>query len=234
MAVGVIADHPFVEPDDALGAKRFAQDALDFLFAEARVAVRVEKALARRDDGPLAVDFDRAALGDERVEAAQARAGSLRDDLRDAIVLGERVFPAPAVEAKRAGGEADSPVIDKDRPRVAQPDIPDGRLVQADERGVRQAEAHRLRRDPRFLPAHQQLNALSAHPLALFVIGVREEDRADQLCDLALRRREIFLPEIGGGRPADPHRLMRRPFGGLAAGRFHGRSCRSVRTARPR
>ena len=69
---------------------------------ETRVAVRVQEALARRQERPLAVGLDGAPLEDELV-AERAEARRLGDAHRDLGVARQVVLAAPAVEGERGG-----------------------------------------------------------------------------------------------------------------------------------
>ena len=62
MAIGMVVDETFPEPEDPIEAEIRRQPGFDFRLAQPRVAVRIEQALLRRHHDALAVDVDRAAF----------------------------------------------------------------------------------------------------------------------------------------------------------------------------
>src|SRR5690349_19703917 len=93
------------------------------VLASQRVAVRIEEALLGRDHRPRAVAVDRAAFH-YPVGRCEGQAGAPRQPLAHVLVAVEVVLVAPAVEAEALR----PPVLrtaEDDRPRIAQPDIPE-------------------------------------------------------------------------------------------------------------
>ena len=85
-----------------LGAEAVPEPPLDRCLGEPRVAVRVQEALARRQERPLAVGLDGAPFEDELV-AERGEARRRGDAHRDLAVAGQVVLAAPAVERERRG-----------------------------------------------------------------------------------------------------------------------------------
>ena len=100
MAICVIANKPFIKPDDFFGAKSSLQHCVHIFLAHARIAVFVQQALARGDERSFPVGFERPALADEIIETDEGRPRQPGDDAGDAVILRQPVFPAPAIEAK--------------------------------------------------------------------------------------------------------------------------------------
>ena len=97
------------QPDDLRGSQRRMQARLDFRARQAGIAVRVEKRGFRRHHGPLAVDVQRASLGDDAADEAP-RAQPICDGGRQP---GVRVVPVefvtPGVEVPSAAPSSPPP-----------------------------------------------------------------------------------------------------------------------------
>jgi hypothetical protein len=122
VAIGGVAEP---QPHDHLDAQIVAQALLDLLARERRVAVGVQQALLGGDEGPLAVDEERATLQHERgLVATHAEVpGDQARDLRVAVVW--EVLLAPRVEPEVDQGDAARSVPDEDRAVVAHPRVVD-------------------------------------------------------------------------------------------------------------
>ena len=170
---------------------------LDLLARERRVAVGVQQALLGRDEGPLAVDEERAALQYERglVAAHPEVLGDEPRDLRVAVV--RQVLLAPRVEPEVDERDATRRVPDEDRTVVAHPRVVD-----------------RERED---------LDAVAAAPADLGLLlgiadhddGLEGRDRVGHRGVVALGLLEPVRPErlARQGGPFHQARLVRLPLG---------------------
>jgi hypothetical protein len=199
MAVGMVVEQPFAEPEQPLDAEVPAQPLLDLLAGQARVAVGIEQALLGADGEAGAVDVDRAALEDP-VEAQRIEIGRLRQPKADRVVALELIFAAPAVEPE-ASRRPLPPVLDDDRAGVAQPDVAE-RLL----------DDGRERRQLGGCAGGSGIGGDQAHLLP----SVVRMDRLGKSGHLPPRRLEVSLPEVGMTWEADPHPFMLGPFGWLA------------------
>ena len=101
MPVGVaVLDQPLPEPHDPLHPEPRAQLGLDLLARQRRVAVRVEQALLGRQQRPLAVGQDRAALEHERRARGPRRRAARRSAADGGVAVPGRELLAPGVEAE--------------------------------------------------------------------------------------------------------------------------------------
>ena len=134
-----------------------------------------------------------------RIQSALAKGspGCAGEPLADVLVAVEIIFAAPAVEAEalRAGARA---AAQHDRPGIAQPDIAERLDDDFGERGERSRA---------FGGA---VMGCDQPDLLALAAGV---DRLGESRDFALGRLEIAEPQLRVARKADPHRLVRRPFG---------------------
>ncbi|MNQ43820.1 hypothetical protein D3C85_575600 [compost metagenome] len=215
VAVGVVVQQAVAQPDHHLGADRGGQSGLGVGLAPVLVAVPVQQALARSQDRAFAVVIQGAAFEDEGM-AGRWHARELGDLVGDLVVVRIVVLAAPAVEAKglsrlRAGVE--------DRAGVTQPDVAETTRHDLD---AVHAFQTRARAGQGLIIADHQLDLLAA----------RTGQRSHQGLDLILGLREVVAPQLGMAGPADPHRTMRRPFGGDRLG--HERSRSEWEKGRPR
>src|SRR3546814_6714211 len=113
---------------------------LDLPFRHAGIAIGVEQALFGRDRQAGAVDVDRPAL-ENPVGRPERRMGQPCDGGGDGVVIGQVIFTAPAVESEIDGGQP-SLAPDEDRPGVAQPDVAERRVMNADRKSTRLNSSH--------------------------------------------------------------------------------------------
>ncbi len=172
--------------------------ALDPLRVDGPVAVRVQHALARRQDAPLAVHVDGATLEDERRLDELANPGQGRDTLRDVAVVFEHVLAAPAVEDEAYGRLGAAGADEEDGRRVAQPDVAERHAVET--------YARRRQRSPGEL----LLGVVGDQHFRSLALG----DRRYEASEGRARRGQVVLPEIGVARPCNPRGRVARPFGG--------------------
>lgn len=136
--VRVVAGNPVAKPEHPGDPEEGAQPRLDLPARQTRVAVAVQQARLGREEQPLPVHVDRAALQDHSVcEAAQPQGA--RDAGRDAVVpVVGWVLPAPGVVRPICDGHlARAPVSHKDGPVVAAPRVVRRVVEEFDVRPVR-------------------------------------------------------------------------------------------------
>ena len=199
MAVGMVVEQPFAEPEQPLDAEVLAQPGLDLLAAHARIAVRVEQALLGGDGEAGAVDVDRAALQDP-VAADRLDAGAFGQAQPDRVVALQLIFAAPAVEAEAS--------------RLAGPACPSGRSARC-----RAARCRRTAPEApsRTAPARGPPGPKPDRPRPGAPPRPRRRHGPPRRRPRPPPRRlEIVLPQLGVARKADPDPFMRRPFGRLA------------------
>ncbi|MNE29203.1 hypothetical protein D3C80_1226770 [compost metagenome] len=102
MAVGVIVQQAVAQPDHNLGAHSIGERSLGGFGSPAGVAVLVQQALARGQDGALAVVVQGAAFEDKVVTRGR-HTGKLGDLIGDLVVVRIVVLAAPAVDAEGLG-----------------------------------------------------------------------------------------------------------------------------------
>ena len=125
---------PFAQPDDLVGPEVVGKHRLDLPAGQVRVSVLVEEALLGRDQRPLSVDEERAALENHRRDVA-AHSQLSRNQLGHARVERGRLRRvAPPVEAEVHHGELPCGVADEDRPVVTHPRIVELGFEQLDPR----------------------------------------------------------------------------------------------------
>ena len=155
MAVGVVVQQAIAQPDDLLGTQSLGEGLFGLGVGPAGVAVAVQHALTRGQDGALTIVIDRAAFQNE-VVAGEGRARLLADLVGHFIVVRQVVFTAPAVELERLGCCRCGV---KDRARVTQPDVAETTGHHFDAIHTRKARARRLQR---LFVADHQLDLLAA------------------------------------------------------------------------
>ena len=205
MAVGMVADQPLAEPQQAVDAERLVQSHLDIRARQRRVAVDVEQAFLGRDAKSGAVDVDPAAF-EHPILLIDGQAAFGRQRRADFLIARHHEFLAPPVETKvaRAPFQARS---HNDRSRVAQPDVAE-RLHQNAHRGIDESRSN-LRLP---LVIDHQPHLLAAPAVV---------DNVGKSSDIGPRRIDLSRPLVIEVRKADPHCGVRRPFGGH--GERHGR-----------
>ena len=203
MAVGMVVQQPLAEPHHPLEAEIVAQPLLDLL-ARQRVAVGVEQALLG---------------GDDRARCRRRRSRRLRGSSRPWRRAGRRGAPA----ARRCPA---SPVRSYLPPQPLKPKPCARRAVPAAERRSARYRAARCRRTARRSPrrtapararfpprrrAPRPARPVSPLPPAWTASANAATSRSAGF--------EVTEPQLGIARKADPHRLVRRPFGkrGLAS-----------------
>jgi hypothetical protein len=98
----MVVDEALAEPDDAVCAKVTRQPLLDIFLAKTRIAVGVEQTLFGGQEQARPVAIDRAAFQNP----VGLRVGQCRDrsePLANAVIAGQVIFAAPAVESKALG-----------------------------------------------------------------------------------------------------------------------------------
>jgi hypothetical protein len=185
---------PVAEPDDLLHPQRRAQVALDLVGVELRIAVRVQQALARRQQPALAVHIDAAAFQHE-IMHMRAEALVQRQRGRRVGVAVHQVLAAPAIEPEHLRLPV-CPCPRDDRAGIAQPDVA-GRQAYP----LRRRAGRRQRRGHRLVRADGQLH-----------LHMRRR-RVNESRNVGARRREVAAPLFGKARPARPEGGLRRPFG---------------------
>lgn len=97
VTIGIVADDALAEPEKAGHAEVVAQDALDLLAIQVRVAIRMEKALLTGEKQSLVIHLDGAAL-EHHIVHKTAELGGLFDAWRDLVIeIVGRIFPPPGV-----------------------------------------------------------------------------------------------------------------------------------------
>jgi hypothetical protein len=206
LSISVIVGEAFVEPEDFLDAERALQGSFGFCFVPIGVAIWIEQALAGGDERALPVHFDSAAFEDEIVPG-EFNAGGARDLIGDFRVVRQLILAAPTVKA-----ETDTASARKDRTGVSKPDVAE--RAGDDLRALRQSK----------LGAGFSFAAVRKHPHAITLPAIGE--RADHGGNFEACGFQVFTPEVGGGRPCGPDRLVGRPFCGNHAHRRTSSACK--------
>ena len=188
---------PASEPDHALEAEVARAAAASISSRVSVIAVGVEQALLGGDDGARAVAVDRAAFEDP-VGLGEGQPSAARRAARRSSWSPSRSYLPPQPLKPKPCAPPLVARADDDRPGVAQPDVAE-RLD--DDVGERREPARGFR--------GALVGGDQPHRLAL-AAGVH---RLGEGRDLALGVLEIAEPQLGIARKADPHRLVRRPFG---------------------
>jgi len=202
VAVGFVVEQAVGQPDDAVDRQVLAQDRLDLLAGQLRVAVAVEQALLGGDQRAFAVDVDRAALEHETFGAIAIAVLDLEDLARHLVValpvgVEPAVFATPGIEGPVDAAQAAVVVDDEGRPGVTHPGVVAAHFHHADARVI-------------------QCGARRQVLLGAGADGHRLEtgDRLGDGGEGRLRRRRVVPPVVRALRPDHPGLAVRRPFGG--------------------
>ena len=119
--VGMVVLQAVAQPDDLGETQVLVQPLFDRGPVERRVAVRIEQALLGGQHHARAVAVDCSAF-EHPVRLGVGKAGVGREPFADAVVSGQVVLAAPAVETEALCAATGAAAGD-DRPRVAEPDV---------------------------------------------------------------------------------------------------------------
>ena len=195
VTVGLVVREPPGQPDHSLGGEMVVQRLLDLRPRQRRIAVGIQQALFRGDDGSLPVSVDRAALQHDRRSVAVG-AFDLQDLLSHAFVAiprrVEAAFQAPPrVETPVHAATAPVTIDDERRARVAHPRVVRGDLH----------HPHR-RRESRAAVLEPRVRDRHGHRLArVYRLGHGGKR--------VLRRLSIEPPIVGPLRPGHPAAAVR-------------------------
>jgi hypothetical protein len=176
--------------------------ALSLSQSPARIAVGVQDALPRRQNRPLPIVINGAALKDE-VSGHDWRVAEASNSVADCVIMVEFIFSTPTVKAKPQGHRRAFSFC-KNWPGVTQPNIAKWHIIDPDRQG--QSCARLLRR---LRTARQNMDLIPCP--ALWRAG---DEGFDHRCDFALGSNQIVLPQICSARPTGPDCFMGFPFGG--------------------
>ena len=210
VAVGVVADNAFAEPEDLFHTKVIAQVVFDFLLGEVRVAILIEQARLGGEQRAFAVYFDGAALEDHG-RGEKAHSEKLGDMLGYIVVeIARWIFAAPRVVAP-IDDRHFLVVADEDRSVIAAPRLVGGEGVEMDARVDRGFGFFERGADVFFVVGGEDVD------VDLFAFGEEFGEMGPKRGD-GLER--VGKADALGARPGEPGGVVARPFGGHAEAEF--------------